>query len=171
VIRDPWSLQFLECLSLSSKEGFEIVLAGAVSPKVRGFDRFLARNPGIEYRGAYGYPDDVPELYGSVDMMLACYSPAIPYGWSRSCRYYESCLFQRPLIVRAGTGDADEVDRHQIGLVLSESRPDDAARELGAVTADDWVRWRTNMARLPRHVYSHNGEADELIAALNGLLA
>lgn len=171
VIRDPWSLQFLECLSVSSKERFEVVLAGAVSPKIRGFERFLERNPAIEYKGRFRNPDDIPELYGSVDMILACYSPAVPDCWSQSARFYQSCLFRKPLIVRAGTGDADEVDRHQIGLVLSESRPEDAARELGAVTADDWVRWRTNMARLPRHVYSHTGEADELIAALNGLLA
>lgn len=170
VIRDLWSLEFLACLAKSSRERFEIFLAGAVASKLHDFDRFLEKNPGITYRGVFQHPDDLQKLYESVDMILACYSPVIPYCWSQSSRYYEACFFQRPLIVRAGTGDASGVRQHQTGLIIRENRPADAARKLSAVTIDDWLRWRANMAALPRHIYSLTSEADDLAGALSNLL-
>ncbi len=166
-IRDPWSLEFLACLTRSSRERFEIFLAGVVPSRLHGFNRFLEENPGIIYRGAFQYPGDLPELYGSVDMILACYPPVIPYCWSQSSRYYEACFFQRPLIVRAGTGDADNVRQHQIGLIVRENSPADAAREFSAVTIDDWLRWRANMVALPRHIYSFTSEDDDLAGVLS----
>ena len=166
-LRDQWSLDFLECLIGLSNGRFKVVVAGV--PKIHDFDRFLERTPGIEYRGQYRHPEDLPELYGNVDMILACYPAVIPHGWSQSTRYYESCFFRKPLIVRAGTRDAEEVERHQIGFIIGERRPEDAAKEVSAITADDWFRWRAHMAGLPPHVYLHTREADDLAAALKEL--
>lgn len=170
VVRDQWSLDFLERLIGEAEGKFQAVIAGAVSPGIRRFDQFLARNPEIEYRGEYNYPDDLPALYGSVDMSLACYPPVVPDCWSRSSRFYESAFYGRPLIVRAGTGDAAEVAQRQVGLVVKHSSPDDAAKEACAITADDWARWRANMDSLPSHVYRHTTEAEELDLALRGIL-
>ncbi len=170
VLRDRWSMEFVERLTKLSDGRFQVVLAGRVPRKMRDFGRFLERNPSLEYRGVFRYPDDLPKLYGSVDMGLAVYPPTIPNCWSRSHRYYASCLFQKPLIVRAGTGDAEEVGRHQIGLVLRERRAEDAAEEAcAAITAEEWSRWHANMAALPPHVHSYTSEAGELAAAIRGL--
>ena len=168
-LRDQWSLDFLECLIGLSNGRFKVVVAGMVSPKIHDFDRFLERNPGIEYRGPYRHPEDMPELYGNVDMILACYPAVIPHGWSHSTRYYESCFFRKPLIVRAGTRDAGEVARHRIGFIIGERRPEDAVKEISAITADDWFRWCAHMAELPPHVYLHTREADDLAVALKEL--
>lgn len=169
-LRDRWSMEFVEHLTRLSDGRFQVVIAGVVSRRMRDFYEFLERNPGLEYRGPYRYPHDLAKLYGSVDMGLGTYPATIPNCWSRSHRYSASCFFQKPLIVRSGTEDAEEVGRHQIGLVLQERRAEDAAEEAcAAITAEDWSRWRANMAALPPHVYSYTSEADELAAAIRGL--
>ncbi len=170
LLRDPWSLEFLECLMELAPEKFEILLAGTVLPKLTDFTSFLERNPDVQYRGSFRHPDDMPELYQNIDMMLTCYPTVIPESWSRSCRYYESCFFQKPVIVRAGTGDAVEVAKHRIGVVLHESSPEAAAREFIAITTADWLRWQANMAALPPHNYMFTDEVHRLSDTLKDIL-
>ena len=171
ILRELWSLEFLECLNGSAKGRFVFALAGAVSPPIRhSFDRLLERNPNITYQGAYRRFDDVPELYQSADMILACTSPQIPFCWSLPVRYYDACLFRKPLIVRAGTAVAVEVEKYDIGMILHESSPAAAAKEFSAVTRADWRRWRDNMAALPQHIYIHTDEVEQLGAALKDIL-
>lgn len=148
VIRHRWSLEFLECLNRLPNGRFKIVIAGAAAPKFRGFDSFLHRNPDIKFYGSFQHPKDLPQLYGNVDMVQACLSPFPPESWHRSIRYYEACFFQKPLIVRPGE-DAGEVEKHQIGLVLDESSPKDAARTFSAITSADWPRCRGGTTCLP----------------------
>jgi len=62
------------------------------------------------------------------------------------------------LIVRAGTGDAAEVGRRQIGLVLEEDDVEGAAAEISRVSAAQWEAWRRNIAALPEQVYVHTEE-------------
>ncbi len=169
VIRHRWSLEFLECLNRLPSGRFKIVIAGPAAPKLRGFDSFLHSNPDIKFYGSFQHPDDLPRLYGGVDMVQACLSPFPPESWHRSIRYYEACFFQKPLIVRPGE-DAGEVEKHQIGLVLNESSPEDAARTFSAITSDDWLRWRANMAKLPRRRYMFTDEASKLSRALAAIL-
>lgn len=169
ILRDQWSLEFLERLNRLSNGRFEILLAGIVSPKLRGFDRVLESNPGIKFLDAFRHPEDLAELYGNVDMVLACLSADIPGCWLRSTRYYEACFFQKPLIVRPGE-DAPEVEKHQIGVVLDESSPAEAAKTFSAVTSGHWLRWRTNMAALPPNHYLFTDEASQLSRALQEIL-
>ena len=169
VIRHLWSLEFLECLNRLPNGRFKVVIAGAAAPEFRGFDSFLHRNPDIKFCGSFQHPDDLPQLYGSVDMVQACLYPFPPESWHRSIRYYEACFFQKPLIVRPGE-DAGEVEKHQVGLVLNEDSPKDAARTFSAITSDDWLRWRANMAALPRQHYMFTDEAGKLSRALAEIL-
>ncbi len=39
--------------------------------------------------------------------------------------------------------------QNQIGFVVKHSNPDDAAKEVYAITAADWSRWRANIDSLP----------------------
>ena len=171
ILREPWSLEFLECLNGLAKGRFEFALAGLVGSRVRhSFERFLERNPNIKYQGDFYRFDDVPALHQDVDMILACTSPEIPFCWSLPFRYYDACLFRKPLIVRAGTAVAAEVEKHDIGAVLHERDPAAAAREFSAITRADLRRWRDNMAALPPHIYIQTDEVDKLGAALKDVL-
>ena len=111
-LRDGWSMQVVDTLTRLSPSQISFVIAGSLSPPVGDLPNLLAVNSGIEYLGPYSHPEDLPALFNAVDMVMACYSPEVPSGWSRSNRFYDACLFGRPLIVRAGCADADETARH-----------------------------------------------------------
>ena len=172
ILKDEWSLALIEALARSAPEEFAFLLAGIPGRFVDSFHQRVRRIANLDYRGEYRHPDDLPTLFGDADLILACYPPAVPHGWSRSNRYYDACLFRKPLIVRAGTGDAEAVRRRGIGFVIAAPGVEEAAAELRGITAADWERWRANMSKLPAAEYVHAKRGpDELrqsLAALAG---
>ena len=169
-LRDEWTMRVLEELTRLEPHKYTAVLAGTPSPFLEDFSARVDNSPNIEYRGGYSYPEDLPALYNSVDLVMACYPPEIPHGWSQSSRYYEACLFQKPLIVRAGCADADGVRKHDIGLILDAVAIEEAAAALNEVSLEDWLRWRDNAAALPPLVYLSIDEVDVLARAFTDLL-
>ena len=168
-LRDEWTLRVLEELTRLEPHQYTAVLAGTPSPFLEGFSARVDSSPHIEYRGGYSYPADLPTLYNSVDLVMACYPPEIPHGWSQSSRYYEACLFRKPLIVRAGCADANGVRKHGIGLVLDAVAIEEATASINEVSLEDWMRWRDNAAAVPRSVYLSIDEADALAKAFGTL--
>ena len=169
-LRDEWTLQVLDELTRAAPARFAAVLSGAASPYVKNFAQRIADNPGLIYRGPFkSYPESLPELYGGVDLVMNCYPPEIPSGWAQHNRYYEACLFGRPLIARAGCYDAAEVRRRDVGMVIDAARPAEAAAVIAAVSPDDLARWRRNAASLAPQVYAAIEEPDVLIKALSEL--
>ncbi len=169
-LRDAWSLRVLDSLTRLMPHKFFVVLAGAQFKPCQKLFAKLADNPDIELLSSYHHPNDLPDLYNGIDMTMACYSPDIPSCWSQSNRYYDACLFQKPLIVREGCRNADEVKKYDIGLVITASDVEKAAASIGSVTARQWEHWQANMAAIPPEVYSTTNEADILQAAIAGTL-
>lgn len=165
ILKDEWAFRVLELLTTSDPGKFEVVLAGT-ERFIENFPQRVAQTPNMEYRGTYADPDDLASLHGAVDMVMACYATAIPGCWAHSLRYYRACLFQNPLIVRARTGDAREVERHQIGLIVADDNVEDAAAAIRKITTEDWERWRANMAALPPRAYTNTNDDVRLGRAL-----
>lgn len=160
MLRDEWSWRVLTRLLADRPVRFTAVLAGA--GMLDSFHRRLLEHPGLEYLGEYANPGDLARIYGGVDMVMACYPVGIPGSWSRSNRYYEACLFGKPLIVRAGSADAERVSRHDIGLVIDTADIYEAVAAIRAVTPEDVLRWRKNLRGLPVDEYVITGEAAHL---------
>lgn len=167
LLRDEWSLRLLESLARLAPGRFEFSLAGAFAPVVPDFAERASRVPNLLYHGPFRR-ERAPALFAGVDLTLSCYPPGPPHWrWSRSNRYYLACLCRTPLVVRAGTADAAETERRDLGLSLSESAPEEAAAALlRQLTRNDLFRWRTNMARLPRPHYVAIDEPTRLRRAL-----
>ena len=177
ILREPWNLQVLDALTRSAPQRFRAVLAGYFDLPMRkagvNEDSFrqVVENPSIEYRGPYSSPDDLPALYQSVDLVLDCYQPSIPVCWSQTNKFYEACLFGKPLIARSGCTDAEQIERHGVGLVIKGSSVEEAARQIGNQSAENWRRWRRNLHRLPPRIYSLIDEPGALAEALKALIA
>lgn len=172
LLRCRWSWQVLSALAERHPGRFEIVLAGFPVDPPDVADQVKSR-AGLTYLGQYKSPDDLERLYGQVDMVWACYHPLRPdeyaYWWARPNRFYESCLFRRPLFSRKGTCDAEQVDARRIGMTIEETDPVATADLVASVTAEDVGSWALNMSRLPRGDYAYTDEQDRLCAALRSL--
>ena len=171
MLRDEWTLRTLECLQ-SGGEGFKVEMAGKIGSGMRDFERRAQDMPNARYSGEFAWPDGVFDIYRRADLIMACYSPEIPFGWCRSNRFYQACLFHKPVVVRADTADAEAASERGVGLVISESDPAAAAERLRGVADADLRRWRTNMAALSDSLYSDGeDDAERLGDALAALVA
>ncbi len=177
VLRCAWSWHVLTRLAESMPERIRVVAAGYCldpaepPPEIR-------RLPNFEYRGRYRSPEDLPALYGDVDLLWACYPPPgvtdPDWRWAqsicRSNRFYEGCFFKRPLVSMAESGDGEEVRRLGIGLVLADQSDASVLRAIADLSSEDFARWSRNLDRLPRSVSVYTDEAAQLSQSIRSKL-
>ena len=177
ILREPWTLWVLDALIRADPQRFNVVLAGVFDQPLRRLrinrkllERFLD-SPNTEYRGPYSAPDDLLGLYGGVDLTMNCYQPTIPTCWSQTNKYYEACLFGKPLIARAGCSDAEKIERHDIGLVINGDNVREAVAQIRGISAEECLHWQTNIAALSPKTYMLTDEAKTLGNALCAIAA
>lgn len=177
ILREPWSLRVLDALTRAAPRKFQVVLAGVFDRPMQklgidsaSFEQAM-NNPNIEYRGPYSAPDDLPDLYSSVDLVMDCYQSTIPFRWSQTNKYYEACLFGKPLIACSGSADAKQIERHDIGLVLSGTDVREAVAQIRGISAEEWLHWHNNMAALPPRVFTLIDEEETLGSKLRAIAA
>ncbi|MEE9381942.1 MAG: glycosyltransferase [Nannocystaceae bacterium] len=175
LLRDWWSWETLRLVAELAPRDVEISLAGLPTEELSDLEQMVGAYPNIEYRGTYRSPQDLASLYNNVDMAWVCYPPIGPQDWNlrwaRPNRFYESCLFKKPIFTRAGCQDAIDVTRLGIGLVIDECNPCAAARSILSITAADIDHWAANMDTLPERVFAHGDEAERLGARVRQILS
>jgi succinoglycan biosynthesis protein ExoL len=173
VLRCEWSWRVLEALALARPDGVEIVAAGYVLNSL-DIPKRAEEFRNVEFLGEFRSPDDLPKLYSSVDMVWGCYPYPGPddqnWRWARTNRFYESCLYQKPIIALRDSGDAGEVERHDLGPIVNGPSIEGVVDALSKITPSDLARWQENLAKLPRDVYVYTTEGDELADALKELV-
>lgn len=127
----------------------------------------------VEYGGLYRSPDDLSELYGTVDLVWACYpySESDNGNWrmARTIRYYEALAFGKPVIVQKGTAQAKDVARWNIGLAVDMAEPARVKSQLSHITVDDIAVWRQNIAKLDSSHFFHVDEHKKLLKRICNL--
>lgn len=172
LLRCQWSWNVLENVAKSSQRHIEILVAGHPIDPMDLPDR-VQEISNIKYLGTYKSPDDLPKLYGQVDLVWGCYpcpkKGDMNWRWARTNRFYESCFFQRPIIALEGSGDAVEVLKHDIGLSVKGPGVHDAVNALLSIDFHQISRWNINMKNLPQSVYQYSTECDTLIEEITSL--
>ena len=130
----------------------------------------LVSTEGVVNEGPYVVPDDLSEMYNSVDMVWACYpyqgKEAGNWCWARTIRFYESCYFKKPVFVQTGTEDCKTVEQYGIGACLDLENIDGTVDYILSLSDDEISKWKKSMNELPENVYMHSDEHEKLIALL-----
>ena len=165
LLRCKWSWAVLVKLMKDNPDTHRLVLAG-VALNIEDFEEVIKTNVNIVYKGEYRSPEDLPGLYDSVDMVWACYPPNLQtnwnHKWARPNRFYEACLYRKPLITRDGSNDSVVVKKRNIGFPLNKSDYKEAAVSISNIGRDQILNWQTNMTRIPEEVYTYTTEAEDL---------
>lgn len=129
-----------------------------------GADEDVSSIPNVIYGGTYVAPDELPEMYGGVDIVwvAGCISEAHSM-WSRTNRFYEACFFKKPMIVQSGTQDGKIAVSHGIGLDVDLNNADEAISEISGLDENRLARWRGNMERIPKSVYTYIDEHQKIL--------
>ncbi len=173
VLRCEWSWRVLEALAVARPDDVEIVAAGYVLNSLDIPER-AKKLSNVEFIGEFRSPDDLPRMYGDVDLIWGCYpyprAEEWNWRWARTNRFYESCLYQKPIIALRDSGDAGEVERHDLGPIVNGPSIEGVVDALSKITPSDLTRWEENLAKLPRDLYVYTNEGEELAAKLKGLV-
>jgi len=98
----------------------KIHIAG--KPVIDGFDKALEGIGNIRFTGAYRGPDDLPDLYGSVDLVWAgdFYQADFNSKALLPNRVYEGGYFGVPAIAPEGTETSRWLSRHGTGFAIAD---------------------------------------------------
>lgn len=175
LLRCDWSWKVLETLAIDKGDMIEVIVAGL--PVVPAdIEKRAEKIPNIKFLGEYQSPNDLPNLYGSVDIIWGCYpqpkSGDCNWRWARTNRFYESCYFKKPIITLAGSGDAKEVEHLEIGVNINGNTGiKEIIDTLSSIKSDELDKWQKNLMRLPRNIYEYTTETLELSEQLRGIIS
>jgi succinoglycan biosynthesis protein ExoL len=168
-LRCPITWEVLVELARRAHGRAEVYLRG-VPNNLPGFEAQVSQLPGLTYEGPYVNPDDLPTIYKSIDLMwVAGFNAKRSGGWSRTCRFYESCYFGKPMIGQIGTEDGDAVARFGIGLTVDATRVRETVDQILAISKEDIHRWQNRMADLPLSVYAYTNDHQRLLTELRAI--
>jgi succinoglycan biosynthesis protein ExoL len=177
VLRCRWSWETLREIVRRSGGRFEVVMAGYCT-EPGDLPEQVAQQPHMKYLGTYRSPQDLPALYGGVDLVWACYPGPEhrdpEWRWAlaicRSTRFYEGCHYKTPLISLAESADGAEVARLGIGIALADNSIDAIWKAFSAIDRSSVARWRERMSQLPASAGLFIEEPLLLRTALMGLV-
>jgi len=172
LLRCQWTWDVLKAFALKHPKDVEIVMAGYPMEPADIAEQAKSI-PNVIYSGEYKSPNDLPRLYGAVDLVWACYKFIGPRDWNlkwaRPNRFYESCYFGRPLISRLGSSDSKEVDRLKIGFNIQTHEISEVVTELESITAEMVEQWRSNSLELPNSLFIYTDEGEQLKSHIENL--
>lgn len=155
------SWEILKNVAIQGGKRIEIRVRGLVmTPK--DLTKEIEKISNITYYGPYIAPDELPIIYGMVDIIWACYpfneNKVGNWMWARTNRFYEACFFKKPIIAQKGTEDCKVVEKLQIGLCLDLSNIQKATEQLLSINDNQIIKWETNMKSIPEGIYVYKFE-------------
>lgn len=174
ILRCAQSLRCLDTLTRLADGRVRVVLRGRPAlDALPEFHRIVEANPWMEFPGPYRYPQDLPQIYGEVDVawLIDRFDAGANSDWLLPNRLYESCAHGAIPLALQGTETGNQLTRRALGLVVPDLRPDAVAlvlaslddAALGAlragVAATDPADWRTTRQECARLVDQLVGRA------------
>lgn len=174
ILRDPVSWDVLVGAVRKAKGAIELHVYG----RVVGIPRFsedIALGLPIYFYGEYRWPDDLEKLYGSVDIVWACFPKTQAtrcmglWRWPMTNRFYESCGTGTPMISQAGSVEGRRVETLGIGAIVDTDDPDQCYEVLLSITPEKLLAWKESMMNVPIEMFVYGHEHAQLRERLSFL--
>lgn len=119
------------------------------------FTRTVAAHDNMVYGGAYVNPDDLPELYGSVDFAwsLDLEHTDANSRWLMPCRFYEAGAFGVPCLAARHFEIGNRVDELGTGWTFAPPYEENIARFFEQLTREDYDRVLRRLRELPPNTF------------------
>lgn len=173
VLRCERSWEILKNIALLGNDSFEIYVRGYIM-KPDSIKTDSKKYNNIKFEGPYTAPSELSEIYNSVDIIWACF----PYRnkdignwkWARTNRFYESCYFNKPMIVQKGTQDSKVVEENDLGISLDLSNIDESTYKVINIDNDDLKNWRNKLVKFPEKNYIYQDEHELLCNEIKSMI-
>lgn len=163
MLRCEASLKFLRLLVEKHQGKFELLLRG-IFLKTESYQSVFENLNHAKFDGPFVNPDDLPELYNSVDIVWAAHIHGeTNTKWAMSNRFYQACFYNRPLITQVNTQDSERVKSYNIGTTLDLNDFKTSVHILQSINQEKMGTWKKNLHDLPKDVHTHTNEHTKLI--------
>ncbi len=170
MLRCQRSFDLLCRLADTYPERIEVRLHGIPArTEIPVFEPEIERRPNMSYHGAFRSPEDLPEIYGGVDVVWAGDFMEAGYNsvWLLPNRIYEGGYYATPSIAPAGTETAAWIEQNACGFVVEEPLSDTLPALVGDLLADSSqiLAYSARLVSLPEDVFVQpRGFMKELIS-------
>jgi succinoglycan biosynthesis protein ExoL len=162
ILRCRRSLHVLRQLAEAGDGRFQVMLRG-IPRDVGDLSEMVRKTPHFQYDGPFDSPEELPDLYESVDLSWAAYYHTNQRSLMRINRFYEGCFYGVPMIGQKDTIDGQLIDDVGIGVAVDISDISITVNRLQELSRDDVSRWRENMQDLPEDCYVYTDEHEQLV--------
>lgn len=108
--------------------------------------------PNVFYHGAYRNPEDVPGIYNSLEVVVACYDTnSLNEKIAEPNKLYEALYFCKPIVVAMDTFLSKQVSKYECGYSIDGSSIESIENFLNSIDYKD-------LNRISRHEYELNGD-------------
>lgn len=104
----------------------------------------------VEYLGPFNNPQDFPEIYSHIDLVLCLYTDKGNDRVLEPNKLYEALFYEKPIIVSKSTFTGDYVDRCGIGYTVCGENPDDIISLLKSITDEDYYEKVYRCSLIPK---------------------
>lgn len=153
MLRCRFSLEALDRLTRAHPGVFRVILRGRPALDVLGdFQAVVDANPDMDYLGAYRWPEDLPSIYGQVDLawLIDRYQAGQNSDWLLPNRMYEGCLNGAVPITLRGTEVARQIAELDCGVEVASTSDADIAAALNGLAPGRIAALQAALAAIPR---------------------
>jgi succinoglycan biosynthesis protein ExoL len=163
------SLDILVAVARRNRGRVEIHMRGRPTElELAAFLERIEDEPNVFYGGPYKSPDDLADVYASVDLnwCIDLYDAGKNSDWLLPNRLYEGGAFSVPALALSGTETARVVSALGTGWVLAEPLVESLTALLTALTPETYAARRQRFAKLPPETFVETNELERVCAAL-----
>jgi succinoglycan biosynthesis protein ExoL len=170
MLRCERSWQLLRRVAREGDGRFQVVLRGVPTDRLADIPERVRDEPHIRYEGSYSVPDDLPEMYGDVDLCWMVHHdtqrPYESWRWARSNRLYQAGWYGTPMVGQVGKDDSTVLAEHGLGMTLDVADLERSAEAFRAIDREDVLRWRRRFAAVPESQFALSHEHESLLSLL-----
>ncbi len=110
----------------------------------------IERYGNVSYNGTFKNPDDFPEIYSHIDMVLCLYTAKGNDRVLEPNKLYESIFFEKPIIVSKNTFTGRYVESVGIGYTVDGEDKEDIMSFLASLNAEEYLKRVARCSKIPK---------------------
>lgn len=111
------------------------------------------------FHGAFHSPDDLPDIYSKIDVLLSAYDVStINPRFAEPNKLYEALYFDKPIIVSSNSFLADKVAKLGVGYDVDALNEDAIVGLVKSITKESLEEKKRNIARIDKGTCINNNE-------------
>lgn len=172
LIRGQATIELMVRLAKLLPDKIELRFRGVITTVDEAWFRSVVEeSENISYGGEYSNPNDLPELYESIDIAWALdlEDVACNSRWLLPCRFYEAGFFGVPCLAVRGFEFGALLDRLDVGWTFDNPLEESLVRFFMTLTPTSYQQKRRNLAACPANTFAAGNDGGGLCGKLEEL--